>query len=170
MSSSATPWTVCSLPGSSVHGIFQARILERVAISFWGALPNPGIEPMSSALAGSFFTTESSGKTRITARQSLKPPSTFKCLKLCEGIPSPLQQRAVGAGGQRRSHLQHCSLGSWGQAVSPEADCLYFILVNELNKVPGLETNGTSCCIKVRKSEKSVERPFRLSTPESKYL
>ena len=54
--------------------------------------------------------------------------------------------------------------------MSPEADCLYFILVNELNKVPGLETNGTSCCIKVRKSEKSVERPFRLSMPESKYL
>ena len=26
--------TVCSLPGSSVHGIFQARILEWVAISF----------------------------------------------------------------------------------------------------------------------------------------
>ena len=24
----------CSLPGSSVHGIFQARILERVAVSF----------------------------------------------------------------------------------------------------------------------------------------
>ena len=24
----------CSLPGSSVHGVFQARILERVAISF----------------------------------------------------------------------------------------------------------------------------------------
>ena len=29
----ATPWT-CSPPGSSVHGIFQARILEWVAISF----------------------------------------------------------------------------------------------------------------------------------------
>ena len=25
----------CSLPGSSVHGIFQARILKWVAISFW---------------------------------------------------------------------------------------------------------------------------------------
>ena len=24
----------CSLPGSSVHGIFQARILERVALPF----------------------------------------------------------------------------------------------------------------------------------------
>ena len=30
----ATPWTVCSLPGYSVHGILQARILEWVAISF----------------------------------------------------------------------------------------------------------------------------------------
>ena len=25
----------CSLPGSSIHGIFQARVLE------WGALPSP---------------------------------------------------------------------------------------------------------------------------------
>ena len=28
----------CSLPGSSVHGIFQARVLEGVAIAFSGAL------------------------------------------------------------------------------------------------------------------------------------
>ena len=27
-----TPWTVCSPPGSSVHGVLQARILEWVAI------------------------------------------------------------------------------------------------------------------------------------------
>ena len=31
-----TPWTVCSPPGSSVHGVFQARILEWVAISYSG--------------------------------------------------------------------------------------------------------------------------------------
>ena len=31
----ATPWaTLCSPPGSSVHGIFQARVLEWGAISF----------------------------------------------------------------------------------------------------------------------------------------
>ena len=30
----ATPWTVCSPPGSSVHEILQPRILELVAISF----------------------------------------------------------------------------------------------------------------------------------------
>ena len=29
----------CSLPGSSVHGIFQARVLEWVAIAFSGSYP-----------------------------------------------------------------------------------------------------------------------------------
>ena len=37
-------------PGSSVHGIFQARILEWVAILFPGHLPDTGIEPGSPAL------------------------------------------------------------------------------------------------------------------------
>ena len=36
----------CSPPGSSVHGISQARILEWVVISFSRDLPDPGIEPM----------------------------------------------------------------------------------------------------------------------------
>ena len=40
----------CSLPGSSVHGIFQARILEWVAISFSEDLPDPGIEPRPPTL------------------------------------------------------------------------------------------------------------------------
>ena len=34
----------CSLLGSSVHEILQAKILEWVAISFSGYLPNPGNE------------------------------------------------------------------------------------------------------------------------------
>ena len=36
----------CSPPGSSVHGILQARTLELAAISFSRALPSLGIEPM----------------------------------------------------------------------------------------------------------------------------
>ena len=44
--------SVHSPSGSSVHGISQARILEWVAISFLGDLPNSGIEPVSPALAG----------------------------------------------------------------------------------------------------------------------
>ena len=53
-----------SPPDSSVHGIFQERILEWVAISYCKGLPNPGIEPMSlasPALEGGFFTTEPPG-------------------------------------------------------------------------------------------------------------
>ena len=53
----------CSMPGSSVCGILQAKILEWVAFSSPGDLPNPGIESMSPALAGWFFTTETQGKT-----------------------------------------------------------------------------------------------------------
>ena len=49
-----------SSPGSSVHGILQARILEWVAMPSSSDLPDPGIEPMSlmsPALAGRFFST-----------------------------------------------------------------------------------------------------------------
>ena len=37
--------TDCSPPGFSVHGIFQTRVLEWIAIPFPEELPNPGIEP-----------------------------------------------------------------------------------------------------------------------------
>ena len=40
----------CSLPGSSIHGISQARVLEWVAISFFRGSSKPGIEPRSPAL------------------------------------------------------------------------------------------------------------------------
>ena len=46
----------CSLPGSSGHRILQARILKWVAMPPLEDLPDPGIEPVSPALAGSFFT------------------------------------------------------------------------------------------------------------------
>ena len=48
-----------SLPGSSVHGISQARIWSGLPFPSPGDLPNPGIKPMSlesPALAGGFFT------------------------------------------------------------------------------------------------------------------
>ena len=39
----------CSLPGSSVHGTLEARILEWIAMPSSGDLPDPGIEPGSPA-------------------------------------------------------------------------------------------------------------------------
>ena len=50
----------CSLPGSCVHRILQARILEWVAMCCSRGSSWPGLEPtsfMSPALAGRFFTT-----------------------------------------------------------------------------------------------------------------
>ena len=47
----------CSPPGSSVHRILQARILELVTMPSSRDLPDPGMEPqslMSPALAGSW--------------------------------------------------------------------------------------------------------------------
>ena len=77
----------CSLPGSSVHGIFQARILEWVAISFsktlfpgflrpeyWSGYPfpspgdisNPRIEPRSPTLQTDSLPAEPQGKSKNT--------------------------------------------------------------------------------------------------------
>ena len=61
----------CSSPGSSVHEISQTRVLEPVAISSAGDLPDAGVEPaslVSPALAGRFFASEPSGKPSL--RQS----------------------------------------------------------------------------------------------------
>ena len=53
-----TPWTG-TRPGSSVHAIFQARILEWVVLSSSRGSSWPKIEPESPVLAGGFFAAES---------------------------------------------------------------------------------------------------------------
>ena len=48
--------TDCSLPGSFVHGIFQARVLEWVAISFSRISSRPRDRTQVSCIVGRFFT------------------------------------------------------------------------------------------------------------------
>ena len=58
-----TLWPMdCSSPGSSVHGISQARILKWLPFPSSGDLLDPGIELTSPALARRFFTTTPPGK------------------------------------------------------------------------------------------------------------
>ena len=52
----------CSLPGSSLHGILQARILEWVAISFSRRSSDLGIKPESPAFQADALTSEPPGK------------------------------------------------------------------------------------------------------------
>ena len=52
----------CSLPGSSVHGVLQRRMLEWVAILYPGDLCDPGIETGSPALQADSLPSEPPGK------------------------------------------------------------------------------------------------------------
>ena len=67
----------CSPPGSSVHGILQARILGVGGALYppLVGLPDPGIEPvslMSPALGGGFFTASATWEA---------PTHTYTCNK-----------------------------------------------------------------------------------------
>ena len=81
-----------SLPGSSVHEISQTRILEWVAISCSRGSSQQGVEPVSLAQAGGFFTTELPGKPMtnnisyaIIAAAAAK--SLQSCPPLCDSSP-----------------------------------------------------------------------------------
>ena len=52
----------CSPPGSFVHGISQARILEWIALSFSRGPSRPRVQSCFSCIAGRFFTIEPPGK------------------------------------------------------------------------------------------------------------
>ena len=79
----------CSPPGSSVHGILQARRLEWVAISSSRGSSRPRDQTQASCvscIAGRFF-------YRLNHLESPKVP-----LDLPEGAPLELSQRASWAG------------------------------------------------------------------------
>ena len=69
----------CSLPGSSVHGIFQARVLEWGAISFSRRSSRPRDRTRSAALQTDALTPEPPGKhyryTYIPSLVNLPPLS-----------------------------------------------------------------------------------------------
>ena len=60
-----------NLPGSAVHGIFQARILELAAISFSSGSSQPGIEPRSPALQTDALLSEPLGKCRLFTTRAI---------------------------------------------------------------------------------------------------
>ena len=72
----------CSLPGSSVHGICQVRILEWVVVPFSRDFANPRIKPTSSELAGGFFTTELLGRPMISNMFSMEGKTSIEYFSL----------------------------------------------------------------------------------------
>ena len=77
----------CSPPGSSVHWISQARILEWIAISSSRGSSRPGVEPVShvasapqaDSLPLSHWGSPSSGNKKFSTTQE-------KAMSLCKGF------------------------------------------------------------------------------------
>ena len=75
----------CGPPGSSVHEIFQTRMLEWDAISFSGGFSWTRDWYMSPVLAGRFFTTKPPGKlTHVSVCVCVCV--TQSCLTLCDSM------------------------------------------------------------------------------------
>ena len=78
----------CSLLGSSVHGIFEARVLEWIAISFSRGSSDVGMEPGSPALQADALPSEVPGKSK------------------CLNSRSPLQLSILGSAAPSDPYLQ----------------------------------------------------------------
>ena len=79
----------CSFPGSSVHGILQARILEWVAISFSRGSPQPRDRTCIfyvSCIAGGFFTAEPPEKHSLHYSSALKMRETLAPAMMCMNL------------------------------------------------------------------------------------
>ena len=74
-----------SQPGSSVHGIFQSKILEWVTVSFSRCILDPGIKPGSSALQADSLLSELPGKPLFIRGMDVK---------LAHQLPGQLATRA----------------------------------------------------------------------------
>ena len=108
-----------SPPGLSVHGIFQARILERVAIPFSRGYSWPWNRTCVSCLAGPFFTNEPPGKPSVLiSLLSRTVSSAYFCLvgyKNCTKM-GELNRQIHGypwLGNRLLNKTQHFGCPSW---------------------------------------------------------
>ena len=92
----------CSLPGSSFHGILQARVLEWVAISFSRGSSRPRVRTRVSGIAGSRF--NQGGRFQIIFDQLAWSRSCWKLsswVKYASAPPSPCAQQHCPKTGSR---------------------------------------------------------------------
>ena len=77
----------CSLPGSSVHGIFQARVLEWVAISFSRESSRPRDRTQVSHIVGRRFTVWATREWNLAnplRKWQLSPKAIFDSLPMTQ--------------------------------------------------------------------------------------
>ena len=84
----------CSPPGSSVHGILQARILEWVAILFSRESSWPRYQTQVLCIAGGFFTIWATREAHLYLYQDLYPFASIS-VRFLEVELGSLDQNAV---------------------------------------------------------------------------
>ena len=75
----------CSLPGSSVHGIFQARVLEWVVISFSRGSSQPRDRTQVSCIACRRFTIWATREAPVAVKGNLKWCCTWRVICKMKG-------------------------------------------------------------------------------------
>ena len=81
----------CSPPGSSVHGIFQARVLEWVAISFSRGSSQPRDRTQVSHIAGRCFNLWA---IREVHKYFFEPPFSCGGARILEWLAIPFSRRS----------------------------------------------------------------------------
>ena len=126
----------CNPPGSSVHGIFQAIILECVAVSFSrGIFPPQGLNPHSLhwQADSSPLSYQGSPHTCIYTHTTRVDQDLWSSCR-CHTEHEAAWRLGVGGGDDRR--------GSWGQ-MGPVSDSGSPGFPQQLHLSPGLGFSGT---------------------------
>ena len=116
------------LPGFSVHGISQSRILERVAISCSRGSPQPRNKTWVPSLAVGFFTSEPPGSPELM----LLLLSRFSGVWLCVTPETAAHQASPSLGFSRQEHWSGLPFPSpmnesekWKWSLSVVSDSLW---------------------------------------------
>ena len=151
-----TPWSI--RPGSYVHGISQARILEWVAIPFSRDLTDPGIEPLSPALQEDSLPSKSPGKPKHTCLDPLSkdwvlsfrvhkwcvleaPVWSVFCPYRCEPSDGKPEQELL------QEHLDQAEIEKFGSAGASWFHSLYQSQpVSALTTSSKVSSLGLLCC------------------------
>ena len=168
----------CSPPGFSVHGLFRARILEWVAISYSRISSRPRdqtcVSLTSPASAGGFFTAEPPRKPPLYLYPHLKRKCFSSCFKHCKQIKGKnknlgnIQNHKVNKTCLSLWGLVACMYplsgegggGKWGKVG--ERQTFEKAITTQCGKCQHQEGAVASICV-FRKAGNVKERPARLS-------
>ena len=117
----------CSLPGFSVHGIFQARILEWVTISFSRRSSQPRDWTRVSCIVGRRFTVWATREVRRCWILHISRNNTFHCVKsasVSHLVVSIAHQAPLSMGLSRQECWSGKPLPSPGDLPDPRSPAL----------------------------------------------